>query len=243
MEKLEIRYIDNKSYFLDWIYSHFPLNYNCLVDVFSTDAQIVLSVKKRKIIKILNDRKDLVINFFKVLRDKPKELKDRLYYLLFNQKNFNQYFKILETNNLINDDVEKAVLFFYFTQTKFFNNFKEFSHLAIENQILKCKKLIDEKLFQMVEKLREIVIENLDFRNLIKKYDSENTFFYCALPYYSFTKEDLDDFIKLSHKVKGKIMINYKNDKYVLNAFKDWHIIKKEDNVLIMNYGKNVHII
>ena len=61
-------------------------------------------------------------------------------------------------------------------------------------------------------------IENMDFQDVIEKYDTEKAFHYCDLPYWKtedyysnhdFTREDHKRFAECIKKIKGKFAISY----------------------------------
>ena len=75
--------------------------------------------------------------------------------------------------------------------------------------------------------LRYWTIERLDFREIIRRYDSENSFFYLDPPYHNITDlyddnlkdEDYMDIKNILDNIKGKYLLNINEDKFVLNLF------------------------
>jgi DNA adenine methylase len=72
-----------------------------------------------------------------------------------------------------------------------------------------------QKMFQAITE-----VENLDFEEVIKKYDSEKSYFYCDPPYYivgegkyysnhSFTREDHERLANCLKSIKGKFSLSY----------------------------------
>ena len=70
-------------------------------------------------------------------------------------------------------------------------------------------------------------IERLDFREIIKRYDSENSFFYLYPPYHNITDlyddnlkdEDYIDIKRYLDIIKGKYLLNINEDDFVLQLF------------------------
>jgi len=71
-------------------------------------------------------------------------------------------------------------------------------------------------------------IEDKDFQEIIEKYDSEKTYFYCDLPYFKtenyysnhdFKREDHERFSKVIKNIKGKFGISY----YDFPQLSEWY--------------------
>ena len=72
---------------------------------------------------------------------------------------------------------------------------------------------------------RDIIIENLDFREVIKKYDSERTVFYLDPPYVDrsedyygtpFTADDLRDMAAMLTQIRGRFLLKLDYKTYEL---------------------------
>ncbi len=80
-------------------------------------------------------------------------------------------------------------------------------------------KLINPKWQKYFNKIN--IIENLDFEELINRYDSENAYFYCDPPYYNlgekyyvnhdFKLKDHERLSKILKSIKGRFAISYYN--------------------------------
>ena len=83
------------------------------------------------------------------------------------------------------------------------------------------------KLAYIIERLKEVQIQNEDFESIIKKTDSKETLFYCDPPYpfrvrnskgeykFEFTDYFQVRFLEMANKIKGKIAISgYESDIY-----------------------------
>ncbi|MGP6207924.1 DNA adenine methylase [Cuniculiplasma sp. SKW3] len=105
-------------------------------------------------------------------------------------------------------------------------------------RLLKAGDIINS----IYDEIRLWTIERLDFRDLIKRYDSERTFFYLDPPYhnirglYEYEMED-SDFIDLRDilgQIKGKYLLNINDDEFIQKIFGKSNF-KKE----YTNYGIN----
>ena len=104
--------------------------------------------------------------------------------------------------------------------------------------MLNIKDAIDE----FYNEIKYWTIENLDFKEIIKKYDSENTFFYLDPPYHNITNLydynlNDQDYIEMKQSldnIKGKYLLNINEDEFVLKLFG-----KPQKRKEFVNFGIN----
>ena len=93
--------------------------------------------------------------------------------------------------------------------------------------------LSDPKLdyTQFEGRLKGVIILNQDYKNVVRRFDSSNTFFYFDPPYeestsghYKHHAFDLDAMVRLLHSIKGKFMVSMNDSPNVRRAFKGFHI-------------------
>ena len=90
---------------------------------------------------------------------------------------------------------------------------------------MKIENALD-RLSELHEEIRLWTIEHLDFRDLMKRYDSEEAFFYLDPPYfgkkfyrYNFTEKDFEDLASLLPSLKGKYLMNINKSEYIIDRF------------------------
>ncbi len=82
------------------------------------------------------------------------------------------------------------------------------------------------------ERLKDVTILNEDYKNVIKKYDSPNTFFYLDPPYenskglYKDVDTTIDEIYNLLKDIKGKFLLSYNLSKRAQELFKNYKIYK-----------------
>lgn len=98
------------------------------------------------------------------------------------------------------------------------------------------------------KRLTSVVIENKTFESIIKKYDSNTTFFYLDPPYHQTEYHYNIDFKEDKHillnnmlrDIKGKCLISYNDDEFIRKLYNDFNIIEIErNNNLTSRYNKN----
>lgn len=95
------------------------------------------------------------------------------------------------------------------------------------------------------QRLKKVTILNKDYKKVIEKYDSPNTFFYLDPPYEgstgshythsSFNIEELYDILK---NIKGKFLVSFNISKEALRLFKDFNIYKIKTKYNVGSTGK-----
>jgi len=83
-------------------------------------------------------------------------------------------------------------------------------------------------------------VHHLDYKEIFKMYDSENTFFYLDPPYYKkeFLYKGCEDYLNDFHielhdeikKLKGNIALSYEDCKFIRELYKDFNIYKYNSN-------------
>lgn len=219
---------------LDFILPHFPKNYRHYVEVFGGSGALLLN-KNPSPVETYNDLDSEIVNFFKVLRENQDEFVRILTFTPYSREEFARACDYQEVTN----NVERARLFYIrtcqsmnaqpnpnFTSWCVINNSKDNKPLYWHNKI--------KKINEVAERFKLVQIENKPALEIIKKYDSDTTFFYVDPPYilstrnvknmYKFEMTD-EKHIELSsilQNIKGQAIISGYNCDLYTELYDNW---------------------
>ena len=273
-----LSYIGGKSKIGKWIRNYIPSDIEIYCETFSGMYWVFFNLELpnyRNLKKIVyNDFNPLNVNLFNCVRNyqefyeviKNVQSQDGELFRKFQSEIFSPDFKV----DLSKPDYETGYKYAYIlTQVWSGTNPEKGSFIDLRGKY-KSKfdtfkdKLVNPKwqnYFSMID-----VVENLDFQEVVEKYDSPKTYFYCDPPYYKTegyyanhvfgidTHKRLADCLK---KIQGKFSLSYYDfdelsvwfpkDQYCWESksFAKAAMAKagqeqtKGVELLIMNYGKN----
>lgn len=190
---IAFNYIGAKLGLLDWLYPLFPPPgvVNHLVDAFGGSFCVSINAPRYRIITA-NDLNSEIVNFFRVLRDRGDELRDRLRLTPFSREEFELCYAPTR------DEMEMARRFFTRTRQSFYgmggNMVKTGWCSAVASATVMHGEALNrwlngvEALDEVVDVLRRIQIEHMDALNLISKYGAREVFIYCDPPYHHATR-------------------------------------------------------
>lgn len=125
-------------------------------------------------------------------------------------------------------DIQRAAMFFIKTKISY----------GADGRTFGCNKknISADRFSEISQRLKNVVIENKDFENLIKVYDRPDALFYCDPPYHT-TEEYYDvvftesDHLRLKNtldNIKGKFILSYNDDEFIRDLYKEYTIIETE---------------
>ena len=213
--------------------------------------------------EVINDSYNEIYNLFTVVKNKPKEFYDSFKYTFTSRSYFN-YVSNMNTDNLT--DVQRAHRFFYFI-CHVYNNAP--TNTVFRTYVHKASKLdynnIQNKIDKVYDRLKNVVIECLDYVDVVSKYDHERTFYFIDPPYfYTKTKSgrryeytdtfETKDFLRLSSilkEIKGKFLMTINDCEFIRDVYRDFNLstidttygcnsrmngIAKHTELLVSNY-------
>ena len=187
MKRPALRYHGGKWKLAKWIISHIP-PHRIYTEAFGGGASVLLQ-KPRSYAEVYNDKWGVVVNVFRVLRDKEQaeELERQLRLTPFARDEFNLSSKL----NEIKDPIERARL-------TIFRSFSGFGSAAINGEHATGFRANSNRsgttpahdwanypkhINDFVERLQGVVMENRSAMDVITAHDSQETFHYVDPPY------------------------------------------------------------
>ncbi|GIW67792.1 MAG: DNA methyltransferase [Candidatus Parcubacteria bacterium] len=178
-------------------------------------------------LEVYNDIDKNVYTFFKVLRDKNKanELVRMLELTPYSRDMHKEAKEMLEKTN---DDLMRAYYFFVNVEMGFSGSLNAGFSYSIKDKIdVKRFRNKVDKLELFSDRLKYVQIENIDFAELINKYDTQDTLFYLDPPYVADTRRTFNDYkhelnndrhkelVDMLLNIKGNAVLSgYNNDIY-----------------------------
>ena len=133
------------------------------VEVFGGGGSVLLN-KERSVREVLNDANGNLINLYRVVREHPDELKDRLLYVLHSRLDFKTARHRLELNPSP-DPIQRAADFYQVILQSYGCYGKQFNPRG--KSMWARFPLIDA----VCERLQYVVLENDDFETIIQRYE------------------------------------------------------------------------
>lgn len=199
------------------------------VEVFGGGAGLLFA-KHPSPVETYNDLDSRLVNFFRVLRQRPEEFYQKASFLPYSREEF---YHCRDTYEETEDELEKALKFFVVARMSFGGFFGRAwgfdSSLSRNGMAKECSRFMKavELTKSFSERLRCVQIEHYDFRKVLDLYDTPETFFYLDPPYvestrrdggykHEMTDQDHKDLVDLLLSIRGKaILSGYGNDIYL----------------------------
>lgn len=184
--------------------------YNTYVEPFVGGGSVYFFKDKDDHKEVVNDIDPSLYTIYKGFQKYPaKKIADEVNGN-YTKKDFEKLLEFNPTN-----DFDKFIKAFLLSRLSYFARGKTFG-----------KPRISSSFNGYQERLQDVVILNQDYKEVIKKYDSKDTFFYLDPPYkesqsgYNYPAINIKELNDVIGKIKGKFLLSFPDDKDVKDLFK-----------------------
>ncbi|AGA68826.1 site-specific DNA methylase [Desulfitobacterium dichloroeliminans LMG P-21439] len=254
-----ISWVGGKKALRDLIYQRMPKEYGRYVEVFGGGGWVLFGRPLGTVMEVYNDYNSDLTNMFRCVRDQPMAFLTELGFLPLNGRDeFMVLKRYLEKEEFTSEFMQKELELAQRQLTPI--QFEEIKTILIEkaqmNDIKRaaaffklirysygsgctsygCQPFDIRKTFHLLwqgsRRLKDTVIENKDFEDLIKQYDRENAFIYCDPPYYLTEGHYAVEFLKEDHYrlrdtlagCQGKWLVSYNDCEFIRELYQDFRI-------------------
>lgn len=243
MSKTVIKRVGGKNKLSEWIKSNLPLH-SVYCEPFAGSYAVGFAMPDpsgTKYRKVLNDSDGHLINFFSVLRNEPTKLIEQISLSPYSRKDFDDAHKYITSDIDFSkeDPVEKARQFLIYNRQSIFGKETETWCIARKGEnIAYTWANLPPDLKRVAESLKGVYIENLDYKDIVKKWDSENTVFYFDPPYLNVEKDfykvnkdkgfDHKELAETALSIEGTFAISYYDSEQIRDLYPGCKFITKE---------------
>lgn len=206
------------------------IDHACYVEPFVGMGGVFLRRAYRPKTEVINDINGEIINLFRILQVHYVAFMDMLKFQISSRKEFE---RLKNTRPETLTDLQRSARFLYIQRHCFGGNTSgvfgvSTTHSARFN-ITKLAPILEAAH----ERLAGVVFENLDWANLVTRYDSKDTLFYLDPPYWGceqdygkgiFARTDFAHMADRLQKIKGKFLLSI-NDRPEIREMFSWAFI------------------
>ena len=170
-------WVGGKKALREEVLARFPLYYERYIEVFGGGGWVLFHKPPGTDFEVYNDLNGNLAALYRAVRDHPRELQERLRYVLNSREDFMRLKQVLEHPEGM-EEVARAAAFYQVIRYSYAAGCGSFA--AQPHSMWGNFPLIDKAC----ARLQKVVVENKDFEKLIRQYDRKESFFYCDPPYY-----------------------------------------------------------
>jgi len=192
IKRAPISWFGGKFYIVQNIISMFP-QHTCYVEPFG-GAGHVLFAKDPSKVEVFNDLQEWLVNLYRMIRERPQELLDRLEMLPYSRSEYKRAVELYQLSlhdkkDSVTDPVEKAALFFMLVKQAFNSTVGgTWAYSSMSSKGSAWRNAMD-LIMPCHQRLRDVIIECLGYEKLFEKWDGPDTLFYLDPPYVHITRD------------------------------------------------------
>jgi len=227
--KSPLVYIGGKSILLKTIIPLIP-DHQTYCEVFCGAAWVFFKKEPSKY-EVINDLDSDIITFYRVLQNHLEEFLKQFKWVLSSREFFEDWKRQQFAGGLT--DIQKAARYYYLQRHSFNGRVKgkNFSVRVMGRPHINLLR-IEEELSDVYLRLSRVVIENLKWQELIKRYDRPGTFFYLDPPYWkkpyyehNLTPQDYNVMAHALADIKGSFILSINDVPEIRKIFSDFQIM------------------
>lgn len=226
-----IKRVGGKSKIADWIRSSVP-PCRVFVDVFGGSGAVLSEVKRNTISfndrrntrYVFNDLDKKIFTFFSVLKHEEhhRELARQVYLTPYSREEFNRACDLIGNEEAFEnlDIVDKAITFLIVNRQSFGSKMDNIWSITRNGELnYETWGNLSKLIKQTFKTFRRVYLENLDYKDLIKKWDGNDTCFYLDPPYLGVEKKYYDvnrkdgfnhsEMFDTLYNIKGMYLVSY----------------------------------
>ncbi len=223
------------------------------IEVFGGTGTILLGKPKNKI-EVFNDINSNITTFFSIVKNpaKCRGLVDYLDFMPYSRELWRNLKHKWKAGDIPADEIQKVAEWFYISRLSFSADFRNggfatASVSTLRNPCVSFRNIIND-LERVSQRLRNVIIEQLDFRQTILKYDSPGSLFLIDCPYlldapdkskryygYDFGVNDHKELCDMLNDIQGKAVISHYEHPLYDELYKNWY--KYEFQNFKVSYG------
>ncbi|MDD3236823.1 MAG: DNA adenine methylase [Candidatus Gastranaerophilales bacterium] len=226
-DKYLINWIGGKRLLRKVISELIPNDIGSYIEPFGGGAWVLFYKEKWANLEVYNDLDNDLFTLFTVVKYHPEEFAKELQWM-YNSRALFQH--TLASKPVT--DIQRAAKFFYLIQRSYGAKGSHFA--TVRNGFASGGKSHLNVINRIWSAADKVCIENLDYLELIKKYDCDSAFFYLDPPYvqgadYYKTVEKTFNHKKLRDclaKIKGRWLLSYDDTPEIRELYKKYTIIE-----------------
>ena len=176
--------------------------------------------KAPSIIEVINDTNGELINFYRVIKTKFKQIQREIRATLHSRELHRQAAKTVLGYPELFSDIKRAWAIWVLANQSYGSMIGTSSTWGYDKSKNSAAKRLHHKRENFTEeyarRLEKAQIENIDALRVIETRDRKDTFFYCDPPYYNsdcghyngYLEQDFENLLKVLSKIKGKFLLS-----------------------------------
>jgi DNA adenine methylase len=223
-----IPWLGGKRRLADIIIPRFP-PHRCYVEVFAGGAALYF-LRQPAEVEVINDVNGDVINLYRVVQNHLEEFVRQFKWALSSREIF-KWMKSTPCETLT--DIQRAARFYYLQHQAFGGRVQGQTWGTATTAPAMNLLRIEESLSAAHLRLASAYIERLDWKDCIKRYDREHSFFYMDPPYWQtegygvpFDWAEYETMATLMRTIKGKAILSINDHPDIRQCFEGFHVVE-----------------
>lgn len=233
------------------IIKHFP-PHSCYVEPFGGAAHVIAQ-KSPVECEVYNDIDESVVNFLIVANTRTEELIAAVDAIPYSRALYERW----KREQPPTDDLERAVRFFFLNRSGIakgnadegFCTNTGWRHSHSTNTAKAYYNAV-QIIRDFGKRMKNVMIDNRDFREIIRVWDASHTLFYVDPPYIGrekyyaggFTEQDHRDLAEMLRNAKGKVILSYYDDPLLDELYSEWYREKFQATRQVVNGDNNLAV-
>lgn len=201
-------------------------------------------------VEVINDLNKEVVNFYRIIKQNPEQLKEELEYLLHSRESFVDAQTIYGNSHLFTE-MQRAVAFYILANQSYSATMTQFGYSKSTSKATSIKSKINRlDVKELSQRLGRTTLESDDACKVIGRYDNPEAFFYLDPPYFNarvepyfgkYTEADYRQLLELLSDLEGKFLLSGYNseilDRFIKREGWDYKTVERKVNI---NHRKTV---